>query len=314
MASAEVTPLKSIRKRALFAIPVSPESMKSSPDRYSSPPATPQWIMETPPKITGSLLKSPTNYFDLVANATTMTKPDSIENGQLGKSKQNLQARYESCQSSVEDSDNSFNEANHVRENEKIREPQAPKKPKFKRKIATSLEDYGVEKKQFSIKPNSFYKNKSEMLPENKTHSIMGSIKRKRSLSSDSVKVFRSISTGRKSHHVSRRLPKRSRYGEINAGVWHGVKKPRPKKKKLDRQFSKIPKIMPVDRLQKYVKENYKSDTDSTQESVNMISKISLQSPKRASPPPDPSKKFFKTNRTMHINRKATVTIENNIQ
>nr|CAD7455926.1 unnamed protein product [Timema tahoe] len=130
--------------------------------------------------------------------------------------------------------------------------------------------------------------------------------------------------------------------GEINAGVHHNIRRPKPKYK-LSPRISKVPKVTPDDRIvtsldssgllpdalvlpQKNISDEPTSENSSMQIEESKISETPSKSfteartkgtkrkvPEPPTPPPDPSKKFFKTNRTIGINKKKTVTVDANI-
>ncbi|CAG2055489.1 unnamed protein product [Timema podura] len=134
--------------------------------------------------------------------------------------------------------------------------------------------------------------------------------------------------------------------GEINAGVHHKIRRPKPKYKLSPRisAFSKVPKVTPDDRIvtsldssgllpdtlvlpQKNISDEPTSENSSMQIEESKISETPSKSfteartkgtkrkvPEPPTPPPDPSKKFFKTNRTIGINKKKTVTVDANIR
>ncbi|XP_066998645.2 N-acetyltransferase ESCO2 [Anabrus simplex] len=121
------------------------------------------------------------------------------------------------------------------------------------------------------------------------------------------------------------RFLKRRKAGEINSGVYHRIK--RPKLKHVE--AIKLPKITPRDRVEEYLAKKvidvmkppeHTMDVEQldgmTQTApVETPHKISVPIEKREqSPPTDPSKKFFKTNRTLAINRKATVSFVENVK
>nr|CAD7444017.1 unnamed protein product [Timema bartmani] len=131
--------------------------------------------------------------------------------------------------------------------------------------------------------------------------------------------------------------------GEINAGVHHNIRRPKPKYK-LSPRISKVPKVTPDDRIvtsldssgllpdalvlpQKNISDEPTSENSSMQIEESKISETPSKSfteartkgtkrkvPEPPTPPPDPSKKFFKTNRTIGINKKKTVTVDANIR
>jgi hypothetical protein len=130
--------------------------------------------------------------------------------------------------------------------------------------------------------------------------------------------------------------------GEINVGVYHKIKKP-PKKKKLTYKHpvdTAQPNIMPEDRVHSYLEKVAQSVTDTNntvhnekdvcftpnhgvqpcqtdskrKSSSSSLSSNTVEPICPASPPPDPTRKFFKTKQTLKINTSATVTVNKNIK
>ncbi|XP_011162138.1 N-acetyltransferase ESCO2 isoform X2 [Solenopsis invicta] len=136
--------------------------------------------------------------------------------------------------------------------------------------------------KDFSVSTKTFYSSnvKSERAFINFRSS---DIKKRRSLPSQSS---------------SRRLSiKKRKFGKINAGVYHGIKKPKPKtevsKKEGQQSPTALSKSPPVEEVQP------------------METNAVVERP--PTPPIDETKRFFKTNKTVRLND-ATVTVHNKIK
>jgi hypothetical protein len=168
----------------------------------------------------------------------------------------------------------------------------------------------------------------------NTVSSDLNSKKRKRSVSAEShshirFSLFRPRSKG----------VKRYKYGEINAGVHHSIKKYR---KKLMYKYpvdTAQPKVRPEDRIDSYLNKFEGSNTgtkdfdkgrdahftpsdgiqahssDNSLKSIDVpLTSDGMELIPPSSPLLDPSKKFFKTQRTLKINSHATVTVDKNIK
>jgi hypothetical protein len=219
----------------------------------------------------------------------------------------------------------------------------ALQKPNPDYEASTALKPFhtftGVNK--FSSLPaSSFYHSsraRAALFPDhfslarNNVSSVTGSKKRKRLPSAESY-PHTSFSVSRSKQQMA----KRRKIGEINAGVYHKIKKHRKKKFAYKHSVDTAqPKIMPEDRILSYLDKVEQSITDTKKyvhnkdvhftpsHSVRHSRKKSLNSPLTAdtvelvcpaSPPPDPTKKFFKTQRTLKINTSATVTVDKNIK
>ncbi|XP_011303275.1 uncharacterized protein [Fopius arisanus] len=108
---------------------------------------------------------------------------------------------------------------------------------------------------------------------------------------------------------------KKQRFGEINAGVTHGIKRPKPKKSlaksKSPNEKEKMDETVRSDsspEIKRMKEEKRRGDTG-----VNVLKVIpALERP--PSPVADPTKRFFKTNRMMRTQNVATVTVNKNIK
>lgn len=372
MDATEITPPRSLRRRILFnsQTPSSKRQLEtpkhtgssspsaltpgkksdvsaySSPDRYSSPPHSPRWILETPPKVSGSLLSSPSKFlndnmpsrmsrFDSFLNSLSLRhSPKSVKRSPKVKVLDCEKADVSAVQSAVLGENNSH----RIDEGCSTREERPAKqiKPVKNRSGDNKENEVSTSKTRnidIFIQPTAFYKstrteinNKVLMKNENNIPSnkftFFGGVKRNRSSSVESTKRQRSTSSNRPAAKKAK-LSKRMRLGEINVGVRHGIKKPKPKKKSVAiKPFPKIPKIMPSDRIKALSDAPKQSSQqlnnrvpNTTSHNSQMTPTKKAPSPKKIpTPPPDPTKKFFKTNRTLHISKKATVTMENNVK
>ncbi|XP_011637013.1 N-acetyltransferase ESCO2 isoform X4 [Pogonomyrmex barbatus] len=94
---------------------------------------------------------------------------------------------------------------------------------------------------------------------------------------------------------------RKRKYGRINAGVCHGIKKPKPK--------------VNIETLKKKEQQNLAPSTNkssSMEEALSMKMNTIVEKP--LSPMIDETKRFFKTNRTIRLNHAATVTVNNKIK
>jgi len=190
---------------------------------------------------------------------------------------------------------------------------------------------YHTSRARAALFPEHFSKSK------NTVSSVTGCKKRKRSLNT-TPRSYINFSLSSSNYQTV----KRRKLGEINAGVCHRIKKHR--RKKYMHKYYPVniaqPKITPEDRILTYL-DRLESFTSATKDLVDKetdaqftpshsketyptnSSLKSLSAPLTSdrtelahpsSPPPDPSKKFFKTQRTLKINRSATVTVVKNIK
>lgn len=395
-----ITPPKSARKRILFKRSPSDENSdgslghltplnSSSPDRYSSPPPSPQWLVETPPRkceFSRSPLgpvqrnaesrKSPRIFcVDLHASSVQKLPPNETQEDSRGQNERTMDPvtdvelikespmkgpsnmglmtpfkRLADKEKEDEVTPKLNSQKLVIGESPDIFSAAAPIKMLQKGKpddeagtvLRPSHAPTGVCK--LSSLPTSFFyhttRARAELFPEhfskskNTVSSVLNSKKRKRSVNAEShsricFSLFRPRSKG----------VKRYKYGEINAGVRHSIKKYR---KKLMYKYpvdTAQPKIRPEDRIDSYLNKFEGSNTgtkdfdkgrdahitpshsiqahssDNSLKSLDvplMSDGMELIPP--SSPVLDPSKKFFKTQRTLKINSNATVTVDKNIK
>ncbi|XP_047001645.1 N-acetyltransferase eco-like [Schistocerca americana] len=374
MDAVEITPPRSLRRRIIFnsqtpssrrqlETPKNPGnspsaftpskrsdvSAYSSPDRYSSPPHSPRWILDTPPKISGSLLSSPSKFLDdnmpsRMSRFDSFLNSLSLRHSSKSDKKCSPKVKVLDCEradvsavqpmildknkSDINGSSNSGEVEVPVKQIKSVKYLSSDNK---ENEVSTSK----TRNSDLFIQPTSFYKstraeinNKESTITENNIASnkftFFGGVKRSRSSSIETTKRHCSTSSN-KPKAKKAKLSKRMRLGEINVGVRHGIKKPKPKKKSVTiKPFPKIPKIMPSDRIKALsdtplVKQGSQQLLRGAPSTASQSSQITptkkIPSPKKIpTPPPDPTKKFFKTNRTLHISKKATVTMENNVK
>jgi hypothetical protein len=201
----------------------------------------------------------------------------------------------------------------------------ALQKPNLDHEASTVLKAFhaftGVNKLS-SLPTSSFYHSsraraalfsEHSSMSRSTVSSVTGSKKRKRLPSAESHSQIFSLSRSNK------QLAKRRKVGEINAGVYHRIKKHRKKKFTYKHLVDTAqPIIMPEDRIRSYLDKVEQSITD-TKNSVHNEKDVPLTPGAvepicPASPQPDPTRKFFKTQRTLKINTSATVTVDKNIK
>jgi hypothetical protein len=394
---ANVTPPKSARKRILFTRSSSDENSddtlghmsllsSSSPDRYSSPPPSPQWLVETPPRksiLNQSPLgpthkkiesrKSPRVYsFDLDATSMQKFPPNKTQDSQGHDERKtgevtNMELVEESPMKGTSNiglitpfkclaDGKKKGEETPKQKSQKLIIGESPdiaaapvkmlQKGKSDNKVGTVLRPSNASAgvcKLSSLPTSSFYnasRARAILFPEylskskDTVSSVLNSKKRKRSVSAESCsRICASISRSRN------KGVKRYKYGEINGGVHHSIKKYRKKLVKKYPVDTAQPKIRPEDRVESYLNnlEGFITDTNhfdrgrdvsfTTSHSIqthpadNSLRSSSVTSGSDevelippSSPPPDPAKKFFKTQRTLKINSNATVTVDKNIK
>ncbi|KYN22512.1 N-acetyltransferase ESCO1 [Trachymyrmex cornetzi] len=142
--------------------------------------------------------------------------------------------------------------------------------------------------KDFSLSTKTFYS---------------GNVKSERPFSSyksSDVKRRRSLPSQNSSRHL---LTKKRRFGKINAGVGHGIKKPKPKvnTEALKNEGQHITQSLTASSKSPPVEETQPME-------ANMIAE------RAPSPMIDENKRFFKTNRTIRSNQVATVTVNDKIK
>ncbi|GLH06785.1 N-acetyltransferase eco [Gryllus bimaculatus] len=330
----------------------------SSPDRYSSPRYSPLLIEETPCKMDTShddslnnlqINKVCRNFNSVLRDSTPQkistevigdtpekeTRSDMLTPFKCLIQRRNIEETPDSTITKTSDAIRKlcWKKKEHVKRSPEKNDDSEKKDFDFNSNIANLIK-------------NSFYrpansKAKTALFPEK--------------LSKPTVNAATKINRRRHvtyTHHggLSRNSHKRPRvlFGEINAGVRHRVKKPKPKFKRhseIVRKSIEKPLISPEDRVEKYIRENEFLDEGNVPSKRPRIEEVSLvnsynnglktlaaqelhtsvNSPAareiknaRKSPEveiaPDPTKKFFKTNRTMAIDHKATVTVVNNVK
>lgn len=399
-----ITPPKSARKRILFSR--SPEDegsddtlghmsplSSSSPDRYSSPPPSPQWLLETPPrkceqhwlrqspfgpiKKKTETRKSPRLFrYNFHASSLQKLPLDKIQEDSHGQDEIKIGAVTDmelveespakgpsnivlmtpfkclaSKEKEVEETPKQKPQKMVIGESPDIFPVAAPvkvlQKAKSNNEASTVLKPFNAStggSKLSSLPTSSFYHTshaRAALFPEhlskssNAVSSVISSKNRKRSLSAESHShICFSMSSSKYQGAKRRKL------GEINAGVHHRIKK-HTKKKFTYKQYpvdTAQPKITPEDRIHSYL-DKYESSITGTKNLVGTDahfapshciqthstgsnlkrSSVSLTSDGMeltppSSPPPDPAKKFFKTQRTLKINTSATVTVDKNIK
>ncbi|TGZ47071.1 uncharacterized protein Eco [Temnothorax longispinosus] len=116
---------------------------------------------------------------------------------------------------------------------------------------------------------------------------------------SSDVKRIRSLS----SHGNGRRslTAKKRKFGKINAGVCHGIKKPKPK---ASTEASK--------KEEQHVSPTASSKSPPVEEAQPMEANAVAE--RAPSPAVDENKRFFKTNKTIRLNQAATVTVNDKIK
>ncbi|XP_020707182.2 N-acetyltransferase eco isoform X2 [Athalia rosae] len=168
------------------------------------------------------------------------------------------------------------------------------------------------KKEEFKLSTKSFYSSPPTNLP------VRGS-----SVSIDRNEVRRGQkrrSLPAKSNHG--RSSKRHRYGEINAGIGHCIRKPRPKKHvsrvEASKKRNKINNSSPtLVEMQDDTIDAGLANIFSTIHQPELEKNADILAPaieQATSPYVDPRRKFFKTNRTLVNNSLATVTVNNMIK
>lgn len=114
------------------------------------------------------------------------------------------------------------------------------------------------------------------------------------------VKRRRSLPPQSSSGGSNRRLLKRQRFGRINAGVFHAIKKPKPK-------------VNPEE-LKKEGKQRVAPNSAAPDDEPARPMEESAIATRAPSPEIDENKRFFKTNKTIRTNQAATVTVSNTIK
>ncbi|EZA51430.1 hypothetical protein DMN91_007319 [Ooceraea biroi] len=140
----------------------------------------------------------------------------------------------------------------------------------------------------FSLSTKTFYSNHVKT----ERPFVFGSLKN----SSDVVNRRRSLPVQGSSY---RRSLKKERFGRINAGVFHGIKKPKPKVN------------LTVLKKEETEKNNPTISEKSLSPSVKIQFEVNATVEKAASSEIDESKRFFKTNKTVRLSHAATVAVNN---
>jgi N-acetyltransferase len=145
--------------------------------------------------------------------------------------------------------------------------------------------------KNFTLSTKTFYSNHTKT----ERPFVFGS------LNTTDVKKRRSLPTQNNSY---KRSLKKERFGRINAGVFHGIKKPKPKEKKN----------LTVLKKEENVKNNSMISDKSLSQSIKSQLKMNTTIEKIASSEIDENKRFFKTNKTIKSGHVATVTVNSKIR
>ncbi|XP_015607165.1 N-acetyltransferase ESCO2 [Cephus cinctus] len=153
-----------------------------------------------------------------------------------------------------------------------------------------------VKKEDFKLSTKSFYSNSCER-PKREYHFSM------EWRDSERNNKKRSLSLHVGGH---KRSAKRRKVGEINAGVSHGIKRPKPKRHvSRSEAFKKekqeiLPEIDNIENSSPVEAIRFTKPSENTKKEVKE---------RVSSPEVNPNKKFFKTKKTMEPNRIATVTV-----
>jgi len=145
--------------------------------------------------------------------------------------------------------------------------------------------------KNFTLSTKTFYSNHTKT----ERPFVFGSLK------INDIKKRRSLPVQNNGY---RRSLKKERFGRINAGVFHGIKKPKSKEKKNSTVLKK----------EDSVKDNPTISDKSLSQSTESQLKINTITEKIASPEIDENKRFFKTNKTIKLGHVATVTVNSKIR
>jgi len=145
--------------------------------------------------------------------------------------------------------------------------------------------------KNFTLSTKTFYSNHTKT----ERPFVFGSLK------TTDVKKRRSLPAQNNSY---KRLLKKERFGRINAGVFHGIKKPKPKEKKN----------LTVLKKEENIKNNPMISDKSLSQSIENQLKMNTTIEKIVSPEIDENKRFFKTNKTVKSGHVATVTVNSKIR
>ena len=292
-----VTP-KSARKRILFS-KTPPEEcssdstlghispLSSSPDRYSSPPPSPQWLTDTPPtklipRYLNKIEKSnsgnreystPSVLRPLQLVATPRKKViksiemEIIEESPLKDTTQTVLATPFKCLAAKEndeitpelrarklvisESPDVSSVAAPIKHINKSRQVSAEPTPEAKPRLPNS-----DPVKLSALSASSFYSSRARaaLFPDqgsNAVNTFSSALdkKRKRSKSAETFYSYRHFPVMQVKSQIKRR-----KLGEINVGVCHGIKKHKRRSKKLEtRPYAVRPKVTPADRVISYL-------------------------------------------------------------
>lgn len=172
-------------------------------------------------------------------------------------------------------------------------------------------------KSNFTLSTKSFYSNKFD---ENTRHSSCFGWKKAEPV----VKKRHSLPLQSNHHRRSGGAAKKSKFGGINGGVKHGIKRPKPKRHSIKNENKKLPIIETVKLPEIEAKKTGNDDVDDGKNEnkienipivmnkvVKSVEKIKIRPP---SPVEDPNKRFFKTNRTIKSQNNATVTLREKVK
>ncbi|KAJ9593209.1 hypothetical protein L9F63_015254 [Diploptera punctata] len=375
-----ITP-KSARKRIIFSGSptdegnsddtlghMSPLMSSSSPDRYSSPPPSPQWLTESVadhspcPSGRGKdrTPKSNNHKYSRVFGTSVFENLQPFKTSQINRDERmpfdtelvkesplkdssdvGLMTPFKSLaskDSNVERTPKLKRQKLIIGETPDVSAIAAPVKliNKFRAESVGPTPEVKSDRsnsepvKLKSLPIASFYSSRARaaLFPEHVSHSRkaypnISDNKRKRSHTIESF-------------HSQKRFPvlpvktqiKRRKLGEINVGVGHKIKKFKKKVKKpiIYPAYPAQPKITPADRIISYLDkvdpsilnsliDNTKDniEQDDTEKNTNSLIETGPDPVEREpSPPPDSTKKFFKSKRT--LNKTPTVTVDKNFE
>ena len=338
-----LTPRQSERKRALFPS-ASPQSSDLGPmsPLYSSPEKSPNVLYDASPNPVRRMSKSPFAGPRLSESSPSPIRRESPRklSAELGFTTPVSPAVHTDIASIKNDSKEMTplrtpavtpQESRFAKSEMKPSQPVTPSKKRSKSLGAIGMSESPGHHSRFTLDSRS----RSSDSPKART-----------SLFSDGS---RSKAPKRQYHddvYLTGRSAKRQRvYGEINKGVRTGIKRPIKKKtppnKPARKPASKVKSVWEVGPSSKKRKSdpllefslfpmfsNKKSQVvvGPSQSASGHLLEISRGGKRRGapedpvveerqpSPEPDPKKRFFKTNRTLEINRKATVTVSKGIK
>ncbi|XP_034943840.1 N-acetyltransferase ESCO2 [Chelonus insularis] len=119
-----------------------------------------------------------------------------------------------------------------------------------------------------------------------------------------------------KPHRHSTGSTKRSKFGLINAGVKHGIKRPKPKRQNQNESFEKKYKPPNDNSSINNQSNNELKENDIPMETSNILNPSSYSSKAKETQPivADPNKKFFKYKRTTELSHQANITVNDKIK